>query len=148
VCMQSEKFNYVFGITKKADVFYLVLQRTEKGQSTIIASTQIDIKNPVRLQVKAEGENYSFDYSNNGTDFVNLGGPVSGDILSTNVAGGFTGSLIGLYATSANDIQPESGTAQPPAPIKVSDGMLQASTLRRIAQGTGCLFQVAAHSRR
>ena len=27
-----------------------------------------------------------------------------GDILSTNVAGGFTGCLIGLYATSANDI--------------------------------------------
>jgi len=29
---------------------------------------------------------------------------VSGDILSTDVAGGFTGALIGLYATSANDI--------------------------------------------
>jgi alpha-N-arabinofuranosidase len=107
VCLQSERFNYVFGITKKADAFYLVLQRTERGQSKIIASTRIDINGPVRLQVKAEGENYSFDYSTNGTDFVNLGGAVSGDILSTNMAGGFTGSLIGLYATSANDIQPE-----------------------------------------
>ena len=26
-----------------------------------------------------------------------------GDILSTDVAGGFTGSLIGLYTTSDND---------------------------------------------
>jgi len=106
VCLQSERFNYVFGITKKDDAFYLVLQRTEKGQSTIIASTRIDVKNPIRLQVKAEGENYSFDYANDGTDFVNLGGNVSGDILSTNVAGGFTGNLIGLYATTANDIHP------------------------------------------
>lgn len=40
-----------------------------------------------------------------GSEFKNLGGTVSGDILSTDVAGGFTGSLIGLYATSANDIQ-------------------------------------------
>lgn len=107
VCMQSEKFNYVFGITKKADAFYLLLQRTDKGQSKIIASTVIDINNPIRLQVKAEGESYRFEYSTNGTDFVNLGGAVSGDILSTNVAGGFTGNLIGLYASSANDIQPE-----------------------------------------
>lgn len=107
VCLQSEKFNYVFGITKKADAYYLVLQRTEKGQSAIIASTVIDIKNPVKLQVTAEGDNYSFSYSINGTDFVNLGGSLSGDILSTNVAGGFTGNLIGLYATSVNDIQPE-----------------------------------------
>jgi alpha-N-arabinofuranosidase len=97
----------VFGITKKADSFYLVLERTERRQSKIIASTQIDMSSPIRLQVKAEGADYYFEYSTNGTDFVNLGGPVSGDILSTNVAGGFTGSLIGLYATSANDIQPE-----------------------------------------
>ena len=107
VCLQSERFNYVFGITKKADAFYLLLQRTEKGQSKIIASTLIDINSPIRLQVKAKGEDYYFGYSTNGTNFVNLGGAVSGDILSTNVAGGFTGSLIGLYATSANDIQPE-----------------------------------------
>ena len=31
---------------------------------------------------------------------LNLGGTVSGDILSTNEAGGFTGAMIGLYATS------------------------------------------------
>lgn len=106
VCMQSERFNYIFGITKKEKDFYLVLHRAERNKSSILASTKIDVKNPIRLQVKAEGDNYEFSYATNGTDFVNLGGTVSGDILSTNVAGGFTGSLIGLYATSANDIVP------------------------------------------
>jgi len=104
VCLQSERFNYVFGITKKEDTYYLLLERTQKGQSKIVASTKIDIKNPIRLQVKAKGDEYEFSYSTNGTDFVNLGGTVSGDILSTNIAGGFTGCLIGLYATSANDV--------------------------------------------
>ena len=105
-CYQSERFNYVFGITKKNKDFYLLLQRTEKGQSKIIASTIIDVKKPVQLQVTARGEDYRFNYSTDGVNFTNLGGTVSGDILSTNVAGGFTGSLIGLYATSANEAQP------------------------------------------
>jgi alpha-N-arabinofuranosidase len=106
VCYQSEQFNYVFGVTKKGNQYYLLLQRTEKGQSTILASVEIDVKKPIQLKVNGGGDNYEFSYSLNGTDFVNVGGIVSGDILSTNVAGGFTGSLIGLYATTANDAKP------------------------------------------
>lgn len=113
VALQNEHSNYVFGITKKDNNYYLLLQRNEKPgrsrtvQSKIIASTLIDIKNPVQLKVEAKGDDYEFSYSINGSDFVNLGGKVSGDILSTNVAGGFTGCLLGLYATSANDAVPE-----------------------------------------
>ncbi len=113
VTLQNEHSNYVFGITKKGDEYYLLLERNEKPRrsrqvdSKIVASTAIDIKNPVHLKVQANGDEYEFSYSTNGTDFVNLGGTVSGDILSTNVAGGFTGCLLGLYATSANDAVPE-----------------------------------------
>jgi len=106
-CLQSEKFNYVFGITKKDKSFRLLLVRTEKSNSTIVAATGIELNNPVQLRVKAVGDQYEFSYSVNGTDFTNLGGTVSGDILSTDVAGGFTGALIGLYATSSNDIVPQ-----------------------------------------
>lgn len=106
-CLQNERFNYVFGITKKGNDTYILLERTEKGKSTIIASAKIDAKNPLRLQVKATGDSYVFSYSTNGTDFQNLGEAVSGDILSTNVAEGFTGALVGLYATAANDAQPK-----------------------------------------
>ena len=113
VCYQSESFNYVFGVTKKDNDDYIVLVRTERkgwkteaqSLSTVIASEKIDAGKPVKLQVKAQGDNYQFNYASGNDDFKNLGGTVSGDILSTNVAGGFTGSLIGLYATSANDIK-------------------------------------------
>lgn len=107
VCLQNERFNYVFGITKKGKDTYILLERTEKGESKIIASVKIDIKKPVRLQVKAAGDSYEFSYALNGNDFKNLGESVSGDILSTNMAGGFTGALVGLYATAANDAQPQ-----------------------------------------
>lgn len=106
-CYQSERFNYVFGLTKKDKDFYLVLARTEKGQSSILAQTKIDMDQPILLQVDAKGDDYRFNYSVNHQDFINLGGTVSGDILSTNVAGGFTGAMIGLYATSANNALPQ-----------------------------------------
>ena len=92
-CVQSERFNYVFGLTKKDKDFYLVLERTERGVSKVLASTKVELKGPVRLQVKGAGDDYEFSYSTDGDRFVRLGGTVSGDILSTNVAGGFTGCL-------------------------------------------------------
>ena len=113
-CFQNENFNYVFGITKKDNAYVLLLQRNErigrregKQKSEILASTPIDIKKSVKLQVVADGDAYKFNYAAEGADFKNLGGTVSGDILSTNVAGGFTGAMIGLYATKGNDAQPE-----------------------------------------
>ena len=110
--LQNEGSNYVFGITMKDKDYYVVLQKNQKTKrdspinSTIIASAKIDLKKPVQLQMKANGDNYEFAYSVNGTDFVNVGGTVSGDILSTDVAGGFTGCLLGLYATANNDARP------------------------------------------
>lgn len=105
-CYQSERFNYVFGITKKDKDYYIVLERTEKGESKLIASEKISLSKSVTLQVIGEKDEHYFNYSLDGKNFKNLGGPVSGDILSTDVAGGFTGSLIGLYSTSSNDIKP------------------------------------------
>lgn len=119
-CYQSEAFHYVFGITKKGEDHYLVLAKTARArqqgpprqggppQTTLIASTKIDASQPLRLQVVANDQDeYMFNYALGSQAFTNLGGPVSGDILSTNVAGGFTGALIGLYATAGNDIVPE-----------------------------------------
>ncbi|MBA4321110.1 MAG: glycoside hydrolase family 43 protein, partial [Flavobacterium sp.] len=111
VALQNEGSNYVFGITMKDKDYYVVLQKNQKVRrdpvtSTIVASAKIDIKKPVQLQMKANGDEYVFSYSTNGTDFVPVGGTVSGDILSTDVAGGFTGCLLGLYATSSNDARP------------------------------------------
>ncbi|WP_294962022.1 glycoside hydrolase family 43 protein [uncultured Flavobacterium sp.] len=107
VCLQNEHYNYVFGVTKKGKDTYILLERTENGQSEIVSSAKIEIKGALRLQVKATGDNYQFSYALNGADFENLGNPVSGDILSTNVAGGFTGALVGLYATSSNNSHPK-----------------------------------------
>ncbi|GAA4424263.1 hypothetical protein GCM10023188_03940 [Pontibacter saemangeumensis] len=94
------------GITKKVPDSYLVLARTEKGATSIVASEKIDARKPVQLQVAAQGDGYRFNYVTSNQPFKNIGGTVSGDILSTNVAGDFTGALTVLYATSANGFHP------------------------------------------
>ena len=104
--LQNERFNYAFGVTKKGKEYYVVLQRTEKGKSTIIASEKIDLDVKLSLKVEGDSADYKFSYATDGNNYKILGGTVSGDILSTNVAGGFTGALIGLYATSNNSIEP------------------------------------------
>ena len=104
-CYQSEKFNYVFGVTKKDKKYYIVLERTDNEKSSLLASKEITLSAPITLQVTAEGDNYAFSYSTDKSDFINVGGVVSGDILSTNVAEGFTGCMTGLYATTDNDIK-------------------------------------------
>lgn len=104
VCYQKETFNYVFGITRKGSDLYLVLERTGHGKSTVLGSEKIADANDILLRVAAKGDDYSFSYATHGQQFRNIGGTVSGDILSTDIAGGFTGALIGLYATSANDV--------------------------------------------
>lgn len=117
-CLQNEGSNYVFGVTKIEDDYVLLLERTEskgrgrnerKTTSKILATQIIDPGNAISLQVEADGDDYRFNYSVAGKEFQNLGGTVSGDILSTNVAGGFTGAMIGLYATEGNHSVPQEG---------------------------------------
>lgn len=105
VCYQNEGYHYLWGITRKGGETYIVLQRTEKGKSVILAHEKIEMKKPVQLQVVADGDQYRFNYSIDKEQFHNLGGTVSGDILSTNVAGGFTGCLLGLHATSGSTLR-------------------------------------------
>ncbi len=113
-CVQNEGSNYVFGVTNVNGEYLLLLERTEtegrwrdrKTVSTVLATTKIDMKKPIQLKVSAVGNDYQFSYAVNGDDFTNLGGTVSGDVLSTNKAGGFTGTLLGLYATSGNNSTP------------------------------------------
>ncbi len=110
---QNENSNYVFGVTKKDKDYYVILEKNYKPnrraelKSEILAAQKIDWNNSIDLKIVANGDKYEFQFALNGADFEPLGGTVSGDILSTDVAGGFTGCLLGLYATTTNDASPK-----------------------------------------
>ncbi len=106
-CFYNENHNYVFGITYKDNNCYIVLEKTDNGVSTKMASQRISSPVTVLLRVRAEDNDYYFEYSmENDGNFINLGGKMSGNILHAGYAGGFTGNTIALYATKANAIVP------------------------------------------
>ncbi len=60
-----------------------------------------------KVYLKIEGDkvvNYTFSYSSDpGKGWNQIGEPVSADLLSTRTAGGFTGTMVGIYATGKYD---------------------------------------------
>src|SRR5690606_15405073 len=68
-CVQSETFHYVFGVTKSGENYYLVLERTEKGESKLVAHTKLEKIGKVSLKVTADGDNYQFSYALDNGDF-------------------------------------------------------------------------------
>lgn len=107
-CIQSNKYNYVFGITRRGKQYFIVLQRTADGVSSVVASSPLVYDGKINLMVSAADDEYHFAYSlDGGVSYVSLGTPQSGDILSTDVAGGFVGNMLGLYSTANNTALPE-----------------------------------------
>jgi alpha-N-arabinofuranosidase len=63
----------------------------------------------VRLAVEAHEQAYRFRYADAAGVWRPIGAPVDGSVLSTQVAGGFIGAYLGLYASSGG--RPSSSTA-------------------------------------
>lgn len=100
---QNDDFNYVFGMTlSDGGEYMIVLEKTVQGNKTIVATELLEKHESVNLKVEAEGDSYSFFYKTDDGEYRPLGGSQDGSILSTDVAGGFTGCIIGLYASSNN----------------------------------------------
>ena len=107
-CIQSSKCNYVFGVTCKGKEYWLVLQRNAKGNGNIVASHPLEYNARINLKVSAHNDEYQFSYSlDGGKTYIDFGKPQSGDILSTDVAGGFVGNMLGLYSTANNNAIPK-----------------------------------------
>ena len=54
-------------------------------------------KDAVRLRIRSDGEMYRFAYSFDGKKFHDLGS-MNCSLMSTEVAGGFTGVVLGMFA--------------------------------------------------
>ncbi|MNP57849.1 hypothetical protein D3C76_1527140 [compost metagenome] len=95
----------VYGISGGERSLRLIERRG--GEDTLLASAPL-VAERLFLKVEARGQAYSFLYSLDGTEWMTLFADADGTILSTDVAGGFVGAYLGLYATSHGQ---ESGNA-------------------------------------
>ena len=105
-CLQNRNAQIVLGLTKKNGKNTLVLAKRWKDKTEMIATQEMQKgKNEIMLQVKGNNDNFQFAYSADGSHFETIGAPIKGDFLSTNIAGGFVGNMLGLYTTAKNNLQ-------------------------------------------
>lgn len=84
--------------------------RSESGNEDVLNAVSPLTKNqasrPLHLKVKANGSVYTFFYSLNGKSWNQIGQTQDWTNLSISVAGGFTGAVVGLFASSSIDAKP------------------------------------------
>lgn len=99
VLLQSNEFNFSFVYTKKGEEKVIRLIKCAGGEEEILKELPV-CASKLYLKVEAFGQDYSFYYGESSTDYKTLIENVDGRILSTDVAGGFVGTEMGLYASS------------------------------------------------
>ena len=98
---QSQSFNYQLLAGKKEDATVLSLVKTERDEVTVLKEEILDALYPdLTLRITENEQDLTFAYSVDGKSEKILADKVDARILSTDVAGGFVGNTIGLYATS------------------------------------------------
>ena len=96
---QSENYWYFFGARRSGRQIELFLEKKNgQGVATIASSTLELPRRGLQLKISAVGRMYAFSYSLDGRKWSVLRGDDDGSILSTAVAGGFVGAVVGPYA--------------------------------------------------
>ena len=99
VALQSNQFHYRLVVSERANTPVVKLIETVKGREATLAIQELP-EGPLYLRISAQNQSYHFFF---GTDLKNLQAlylDADGRILSTDMAGGFVGTYLGMYASS------------------------------------------------
>jgi alpha-N-arabinofuranosidase len=96
VAMQNDDFLVFFGVTRVGGKAVLQVTTREKGQERVVA-TRPAPAGPVTLTLRANDGRMAFDADAGGKRETVLG-DLDATFLSTHVAGGFVGTIVGPYA--------------------------------------------------
>jgi len=77
--------------------------RAGDAPASVVASAPLSRSGdgPVYLKIEARGARYAFSYGTEPGEWTVLEGDADGTVLSSKVAGGFVGTMLGMYAYSA-----------------------------------------------
>lgn len=101
VLLQNTEYQYRMEAAQEGGRMAVRLIRRAAGVDELLAVRPLEAE-AVRIYLKVEaiGQSYSFYCATRSEEWQALAEGADGTILSSDVAGGFTGSVIGLYATS------------------------------------------------
>lgn len=103
VLIQNEGYHFRYEYVMKEGHTYLRLTKCEAGKDEVINEVTFEGKQ-VYMKVVARGQRLDFYYGNVPRKINKLAEGVDATILSTNKAGGFVGTCIGMYASSNGEI--------------------------------------------
>lgn len=106
ICFQNEKFNYRLQLTLKGKIIMLQLIKAAGGEDEILAEEVMTggrKEVPIVLRVVAEHQKLRFEYGPDERNMYVLTDNIDASILSTEVAGGFVGTVVGMFAVSGGD---------------------------------------------
>ena len=99
LCIRSNDDNhYEVGVEQADGKVQVFVRNTLKGRPYTLTSSPFEGKK-LQLRLSGDEDQYQFAWSKDGKNWENLGASPSAD-LSKEEAGGFTGTAIGLYASS------------------------------------------------
>ncbi|HEX2926676.1 MAG TPA: glycoside hydrolase family 43 protein [Ruminiclostridium sp.] len=96
--IQNNNYHIRFECTKSGEDNIIQLVVCSGGKESIIAKKEVNPEH-IHMAVEAHGQDYSFYYGY-GNELLELAADVDGRILSTDLAGGFVGTYIGMFASS------------------------------------------------
>ena len=101
---QSENYWYSLGVRRLDRVNFpleLFLQKRSGTQTQVVSSMPLKDRTRIRLKISANAGDYSFYFDEDGAGWKPLVEHQDGTLLSTDVAGGFTGAVIGPFAQTS-----------------------------------------------
>ncbi len=94
---------YVLGVRRRGARAEVFLDKRDGKRTTTVARSAVDTKGALRLKIAGDGGRYVFAYAADGQDWYWLRRGDHAAMLSTAVAGGFTGTTLGPYARREPD---------------------------------------------
>ncbi len=98
VAFQGGHYWYFLGVRREGEGLQLFLRQAAGAAPRILASMPLARAEAVELKIAASAGAYSFGYRLPGQDWQWLLRDADGTVLSTDVAGGFVGVMLGPYA--------------------------------------------------
>lgn len=103
--MKDETHQYLLARTKCGDCHKIEVRKIGEDGSQTIAEVPVDANlSAVDFKISGKGLKYGFHYSKDGgRKWELIADDVDAGYTSTAVAGGFTGTVVGMYASNAED---------------------------------------------
>ena len=97
---QSHEAHYYFAIQRQQNSYKLFVEQTNKNTPKVIASTTLsakDVSKNIVLGIEGDAGKIDFYYHNKAGKRINILKEADAKLLSTEIAGGFTGTYLGMH---------------------------------------------------